>query len=219
MSFQSKQFQVGYSTCWQKLKYILEQLLVQRYLLHGTERALRSLAVLTLFSAFLDTWPDGAPIVALEEPEAHLHPSAIRALWLLLSGFSGQKLISTHSGDLLSEIDILQIRRLSGTGGTVKSYFVPTDLLSVEETRKFNYHIRRGRGQLLFSRCWLLVEGESETWVYPAAACALGLNLDREGISIVEYRQTDVGLLAKIANSLGIEWYCVGDDDTQRQKN
>lgn len=177
----------------------------------------QSLAVLTLFSAFLDAWPEGAPIVALEEPEAHLHPSAIRALWLLLSGFSGQKLISTHSGDLLSEIDVLQIRRLSGTGGNVKSYFVPTGLLSPEETRKFNYHIRRGRGQLLFSRCWLLVEGESESWVYPAAARALGMNLDRNGISVVEYRQTDVGLLAKIANSLGIEWYCVGDDDTQRQ--
>ena len=39
----------------------------------------QSLAVLMLFSAFLDTWPSGAPIVALEEPEAHLHPSAVRA--------------------------------------------------------------------------------------------------------------------------------------------
>ena len=34
---------------------------------------------------------------------------------------------------------------------------------------------------------------------------------------VVEYRQTDVGLLTKIANALGIEWYCVGDDDTERR--
>lgn len=182
--------------------------------LHG--EGTQSLAVLTLFSAFLDAWPEGLPIVALEEPEAHLHPSAIRALWHLLSGLAGQKLISTHSGDLLAEIDVHHIRRLSGEGDNTRAYRVPTGLLSAEETRKFNYHIRRARGQLLFSRCWLLVEGESETWVYPAAARALGLNLDREGISIVEYRQSDVGLLAKIAKSLGIEWYCVGDDDSQR---
>ena len=176
----------------------------------------QSLAVLTLFSAFLEAWPEGVPIVALEEPEAHLHPSAIRALWHLLDGLAGQKLISTHSGDLLAEIDVHQIRRLSGTGDNAKSYLVPVGLLSAEETRKFNYHIRRARGQLLFSRCWLLVEGESETWVYPAAARVLGINLDREGISVVEYRQSDVGLYAKIAKSLGIEWYCVGDDDNQR---
>ena len=178
----------------------------------------QSLAVLTLFSAFLKAWPEGAPIVALEEPEAHLHPSAIRSLWQLLSGLTGQKLISTHSGDLLAEIDIHKIRRLSRAVDGIRSYRVQPGLLSVEETRKFNYHIRRARGELLFSRCWLLVEGETETWVYPAAARALGENLHREGISLIEYRQSDVGLLAKIANALGIEWYCVGDDDTQRTK-
>ena len=75
----------------------------------------QSLAVLMLFSAFLKLSPDRDPIVALEEPEAHLHPSAVRALWHLVRDFSGQKLISTHSGDLLAETDIHQIRRLSRT--------------------------------------------------------------------------------------------------------
>ena len=68
-----------------------------------------------LFSAFLDSWPSGAPIVALEEPEAHLHPSAVRALWGVVGDIAGQKLISTHSGDLLSEVDIHQVCRLAKT--------------------------------------------------------------------------------------------------------
>jgi putative ATP-dependent endonuclease of OLD family len=178
----------------------------------------QSLAVLMLFSAFLDAWPNGIPIVALEEPEAHLHPSAVRALWDILNIIHGQKLISTHSGDLLSEVDVHSVRRLARIEGGVMAYRVPPMLLDAEETRKFNYHVRRSRGELLFARCWLLVEGETEAWIYPAAARALSMKLHREGIRVVEYSQSDVGLLAKVANALGIPWYCVVDDDSGRAK-
>lgn len=179
----------------------------------------QSLAVLMLFSAFLEAQSEGSAVMALEEPEAHLHPSAIRALWELVRGFSGQKLISTHSGELLAETDVCDIRRLARTGAGIKAFRVRPGLLSQEETRKFNYHIRRARGELLFARCWLLVEGETEAWVYPAAARALGKNLHREGVRVVEFRQSDVGMLAKVANELGISWYCVGDDDNNRARD
>ncbi len=116
---------------------------------------------------------------------------------------------------MLAETEVHQIRRLARTQNGIRSFGVPADLLSDEETRKFKYHIRQARGELLFARCWLLVEGETEAWIYPAAACATGIDLHREGIRVVEYRQTDVGLLAKIANGLGIAWYGVGDDDAE----
>ena len=173
----------------------------------------QSLAVLMLFAAFLEAWPEGAPILALEEPEAHLHPSAIRALCRLVGGFSGQKLLSTHSGDLLAETEVHQIRRLARTNEGVQCFQVPDGLLSDEERRKFNHHIRRSHGDLLFARCWLLVEGESESWIYPAAARAMNVDLHRESISVVEYKHSGVVVLAKVASALGIAWYCVGDDD------
>lgn len=178
----------------------------------------QSLAVLMLFSAFLDAWPSGAPVVALEEPEAHLHPSAVRALWAIVCGITGQKVISTHSGDLLSEIDVHSVRRLARTASGIQSFQVPAGLLSDEEKRKFNYHVRRTRGELLFARCWLLVEGETEAWIFPAAARARTIDFHREGIRVVEYSQSDVGLLVKVANALGIPWYCVMDDDQGRAK-
>ena len=183
--------------------------------LHRHGEGTQSLSVLMLFTAFLQAWPAGAPILALEEPEAHLHPSAVRALWSLVRDFSGQKLISTHSGDLLAETEVHQIRRMARTRDGISAFRVPAGLLSPEETRKFNYHIRQARGELLFARCWLLVEGETEAWIYPAAARATGIDVHRDGVRLVEYRQTDVGLLAKIANALGIAWYCVGDDDAE----
>ena len=184
--------------------------------LHRHGEGTQSLSVLMLFTAFLEAWPAGAPILALEEPEAHLHPSAVRALWSLVRDFTGQKLISTHSGDLLAETEVHQIRRLARTQHGIRAFRVPSDLLSPEETRKFTYHIRQAHGELLFARCWLLVEGQTEAWIYPAAARAISIDLHREGVRVVEYRQTDVGLLAKIANALGISWYCVGDADTAK---
>jgi putative ATP-dependent endonuclease of OLD family len=78
----------------------------------------QSLAILMLFQAFIasklsNTFaPESMPILALEEPEAHLHPSAIRCLAQYLEEISGQVLVTTHSGDLVSRVPILSIRRL-----------------------------------------------------------------------------------------------------------
>lgn len=178
----------------------------------------QSLAVLMLFAAFLDVWPKGVPIVALEEPEAHLHPSAVRALQRLVRNLAGQKLISTHSGDLLSETKIHQIRRLARTSEGIRSYRIAPDLLTQKERRQFDYHIRQTRGELLFARCWLLVEGETESWIFSAAARALDIDLHQRGVRIVAYSTLNVALLVKIANELGILWYCVADDDGKGRK-
>ncbi|HZM00911.1 MAG TPA: DUF2813 domain-containing protein [Planctomycetota bacterium] len=179
----------------------------------------QSLSVLMLFSAFLGTKPEGSPVVALEEPEAHLHPSAVRALWDILGLIGGQKIISTHSGDFLSEVDVLDLRRLARVEDCIRVYRVPRALLSAEEKRKFNHHIRRSRGELLFARCWLLVEGETEAWVYPAAARALGMKLHRDGVRIVEYCHSGVAIMVKVADSLGVPWFCVADDDPEGRKH
>ena len=183
----------------------------------------QSLAVLLLFDAFLrsslsDLDPIAEPITALEEPEAHLHPSAIRALISLVHELQGQKIVSTHSGDLLANVDALSVRRFVHRGGGIQVHRIRSDDLEPEQRRKFDFHVRRSRGELLFARCWLLVEGETETVLLTGAAEALGLELERDGVRCVEFSQTDVGMLSKVANQLGIAWYCVIDDDSGRKK-
>ena len=183
----------------------------------------QSLAVLLLFGAFLrsqlsDLDPIAEPITALEEPEAHLHPSAIRSLMTIVNDLPGQKLLSSHSGDLLASVDPYAVRRFIRRGSDIHVYRIQPGSLTNDETRKFDFHVRRSRGELLFARCWLLVEGETETTLLTGAAEAIGLELERAGVRCVEFSQTDVGMLAKIANQLGIEWYCVLDDDSGRTK-
>ena len=183
----------------------------------------QSLAVLLLFGAFLrsrlsDLDPDAAPITALEEPEAHLHPSAIRSLMGLVSDLPGQKLVSTHSGDLLASVPASAIRRFVHADNGIEAHRIEPGTLTPEEARKFDSHVRRTRGELLFARCWLLVEGETETTLLAGAAEAIALDIERAGVRCVEFSQTDVGMLAKVANSLGIAWYCVLDNDSGRRK-
>ena len=178
----------------------------------------QSIAVLMLFTAFLESQSVRNVILALEEPEAHLHPSAIHVLWNVIQRFASQRLITTHSGELLAEVDVHEIRRLAQTSEGIKVFQISETLLSDEEARKFGYHIQMTRGELLFARCWLLVEGETEMWIYPAAAKALGYNLHKEGIRIIPYQQADAGMFAKVASELGISWCCVGDDDDNRSK-
>lgn len=175
----------------------------------------QSLAVLLLFSAFLKTWGKGTPIVALEEPEAHLHPSAIRALWGILESVSGQKIVSTHSGDLLSEVDVTHIRRLVRGSKGIELFRLNAGTLTPYDERKFNFHIRYGRGELLFARCWILVEGETEMTLLPGIARHLGINLERSGIRCVPHRHAGIELFLKVARDLGIRWCVLADNDDQ----
>jgi len=179
----------------------------------------QSLAVLTLFNAYLQAWNKGAPIVAMEEPEAHLHPSAVRALWKLITQIPGQKIISTHSGDLLSEVPSESVVRLYRKNGQTISRTMKDIPLDDKKRRQFNYHIRHARGELLFARCWILGEGETEVTLLPELARILGKDLERNGIRCVAYRQSDISLFIKVADAMGIYWVALTDNDHPQGKS
>jgi len=180
----------------------------------------QSLAVLTLFNAFLQAWSKGDPIVAMEEPEAHLHPSAVRALWQLIERIPGQKIISTHSGDLLSEVPSDAVTRLHKVGGIVVAARLKDVNLDPNDTRKFNFHIRRARGELLFAKGWILGEGETESTLICECARLLSKDLERAGIRFVTY-QTGISLelCLRVANGMGIHWVVLADNDIQGVKD
>lgn len=181
--------------------------------LHG--EGTQSLAVLLLFSAFLELSPGRAAIVAIEEPEAHLHPSAVRSIWPIVESIPGQKIVSSHSGDLLSQVPLTAIRRLVKTGAGTTVHCIRKGALDTTELRKLDFHVRHGRGELLFARCWIMVEGESEVLMLTELARQQGIDLERSGIRCVPHRHVGIELFLKVARDLGIAWCALTDNDQQ----
>lgn len=187
----------------------------------------QSLAVLMLFQAFVESnlkdiyAPESAPLLALEEPEAHLHPSAIRTLGAFLAEMTGQTLVTSHSGDLVSRVELTSLRRLyKQQDGETKVGQVLQGLLDANEMRSFDHHIRLNKGHYLFSRCWLLVEGASDFHIMQLLFDFLGHSQDELSFSILEISQVaDKGEpFFKIAHALGIEWFLIADGDSDGHK-
>lgn len=183
----------------------------------------QSLAVLMLFQAFVDNnlaeayTPESIPILALEEPEAHLHPSAICSLGSSLQNFPGQTLISSHSGDLISRVPITSLRRLYKVDGETKIGQVESNLFSSRQIQALNYSICLTKGQYLFSRCWLLVEGESDFHLMPMLLDLMGYSQDLISLSVIEISQAfEKGEpFIKLAKALGIQWFMMADGDPE----
>jgi len=180
----------------------------------------QSLTVLMLFDAFLKSElarkqgvKESKPIVALEEPEAHLHPNAVRALWKTIDDIDGQKLVATHSGDLLSEVDVYSIRRLYRKGSLLQVGALQAGTLDERQLQKFDHFVRRTRGELFFARVWILVEGETDVIILSGAARVLGLNLEQSAVRLVEYAQVGLSTFITAADSLGVAWYVFSDGD------
>jgi putative ATP-dependent endonuclease of OLD family len=179
----------------------------------------RTLSLLMVLGALLDVRGathlpgDSHPILAIEEPETHLHPILLASTWDVIESLSAQTLVTTHSGELLASVPMAYLRRLARKDGDIEVHQLGRKTLSERELRRVGYHIRAKRGGVLFARCWLLVEGESEFWLLRALAHVLGYDLDAEGVQCVEFAQCGVEPLVKLANDLGIEWHLLSDGD------
>ena len=176
------------------------------------------LGTFLLLAAVLRRMPAGMPagvdpLWIIEDPEAHLHPMTLVATERLLARIRWQKIVTTHSGDLLSATPLAQIRRLVRHDGIVRASGLRPRALSRETLRRVGYHLRMHRGVAMFARVWLLVEGESEFWILPQVAQVMGHDLAMEGICPVGFAQCGIDPLVRTAREFGIEWHLLADGD------
>ena len=113
------------------------------------------------------------PILAAEEPEAHLHPNAQKTLYKQLKESKGQVIISTHSPYVAAMAKQSELRYLKrDTDCIVVKQLSPkndneTDKEFDEKCRKLNREVIHSKGEILFSKAIVLCEGETEEQALP----------------------------------------------------
>ncbi|MEM5501223.1 AAA family ATPase [Ahrensia kielensis] len=153
------------------------------------------------------------PILAAEEPEAHLHPTAQKSLFTQLAETKGQVIISTHSPYLTSICDIYSVRSLAKIGGakTCRSLVTGIDPDGIKSIKRA---VLRNKGEVLFARALVLFEGVTEEQVYPAMfEKYFGKSPFALGVEMISVDGKNYAPFVKLALSFGIPVCIVGDND------
>ncbi len=155
------------------------------------------------------------PIIAAEEPEAHLHPNAQRSLFSQLFSATGQTVVSTHSPYLAAMCALPNLRSLSARGGHTQCYSL-IDGLSDEELKSLHRQVIRDKGEILFAKALILFEGQTEDQVVPAMFERwFGATAFSKGVNLAAVNGRNYVPYLKLALSLGIPTVIVSDNDTK----
>lgn len=160
------------------------------------------------------------PILAVEEPEAHLHPNAQKKLFSQIDEIDGQKIISTHSPYIAATAQLTQIRNFY-KDKKVQCGSIDTKLLEKEDARKINRQVINSRGEIFFSKLIVFFEGETEEQALPIFA------KDYFGKTPVEMGIDFIGVggyggylpFLKFAEALNIPWLIFSDAENTPDKD
>jgi len=180
----------------------------------------------------------GGIVLAIEEPEAHLHPLAQE--WLArkihqMAADGLQIVITTHSPHFIDILNLegLVLVRKNDENATVVCQLTKEQL--AEHCKKHNSHPQKTSPETIlpfyanqatqeilngfFARKIVLVEGQTEQLALPVYLRKVGMDVTREGIAIVPVMGK--GNLAKwwrLFTAYGIPTYVIFDNDSEDEQ-
>ncbi len=155
-------------------------------------------------------------VLGIEEPEAHLHPQMQRVVFRDLLGKKVPVIVSTHTPNIASvaPVDSLAVLRTVGNESRIASV-AAVSTLTADERADLSRYLDVTRAEILFGRGIILVEGDAERFVVPAAALLLPapVRLDEFGVSVCSVVGTDFVPYAKLLTALDIPYVIITDGD------
>lgn len=166
--------------------------------------------------------------LAIEEPEAHLHPHLQRLIYrnYLRSRDEAERprqphsvLLTTHSPNVASVAplsNMVVLRHRSDEGHTIGRSLTKVKLAK-EEVEDLERYLDVSRGELFFAKAIILVEGDAEKFMLPTLAklIATPMDLDALGITVCSIGGTNFAPYTQLLgrNGLNIPFVILTDYD------
>ena len=158
-------------------------------------------------------------VLAVEEPEAHLHPHVQRRLFRHLLRQERAILVTTHSAHIASVTPLNSLVILRESSGESKAFRTKAVDFNERNIRDLERYLDVTRAEMLFARVVILVEGMAELYLIPAFAEASGLDLDAHGVTVCSVHGTDFKPYSKLLGRHGLDIPTVVVTDGDPDKN
>ncbi|WP_200411019.1 ATP-dependent nuclease [Virgibacillus salexigens] len=156
---------------------------------------------------------EGFTILAIEEPEAHLHPTFQRIIYKDVMKNNTSVLMTTHSPYITSVAPLDSIVHLRTTIHGTKIHTTANLDLTPKEIKDLERFIDVKRGELYFGKGVILIEGIAEEYLIPKFAELIGKPLDLKGIICCNINSTNFKPFVKFLDLLGIPYVAITDGD------
>jgi putative ATP-dependent endonuclease of OLD family len=165
--------------------------------------------------------------LAIEEPEAHLHPYLQRLVYrdVLQRRLhqEGEKpddknvqrtiLLTTHSPHIVSVSPLETLVSLRKVDGATEVASAAGVTFEDADRADLERYLDVSRGEMLFAKGVLLVEGDAEMYLVPALARLIGKDLDPLGIVVCSVSGTHFTAYVRLLHGLSIPFAVITDRD------
>jgi putative ATP-dependent endonuclease of OLD family len=166
--------------------------------------------------------------LGIEEPEAHLHPHLQRLVYrdflrkrgegaVAEEGRAMTVLLTTHSPHIVSvaPLDSIVVLRKTADLQSTEGASTADLTLAANDVADLERYLDVTRGEMLFAKGVVLVEGDAELFIVPALAKARGVDFDELGVTVCSVAGTNFAPYVKLlgVNGLKIPFAVITDGD------